>query len=74
MTDHRDEGHKTVWYNSRFYRTNLLWKGPSFLFRDVHLFDERVEVTQCQVFDLHVPKIEDLALIRSPDQTEAGIT
>lgn len=43
MTDVREEGHKTVWYNSRFYRANLLWNGNSFRFRDIHLFDERLE-------------------------------
>ena len=43
MTDIRDEGRKTVWFNSRYYRTNLLWEGKQFRFRDIHLFDERVE-------------------------------
>ncbi|MGN6435806.1 MAG: hypothetical protein ACTHMM_04700 [Agriterribacter sp.] len=42
LTDYRNEGNKTAWYNSRFYRVNLLWKGNSFRFRDIHLFDERV--------------------------------
>jgi len=41
MEDHRNEGNKTVWYNSRFYRTNLFWHNNSFRFRDIHLFDER---------------------------------
>lgn len=40
LTDVRDEGHKTVWFNSRFYRTNLFWEGDSFRFRDIHLFDQ----------------------------------
>jgi hypothetical protein len=43
LTDIRDEGHKTVWFNSRYYRANLLWKDNSFRFRDIHLFDERLE-------------------------------
>ncbi len=43
MEDVRNEGRKSVWYNSRFYRANLLWEGDSFRFRDIHLFDERVE-------------------------------
>lgn len=42
MDDIRDEGRKTVWYNSRYYRVNLLWEGASFRFRDIHLFDEKV--------------------------------
>lgn len=41
MEDHRGKGNKTVWFNSRFYRTNLLWQNQSFRFRDIHLFDEK---------------------------------
>lgn len=43
LTDIRNEGRKTVWFNSRYYRTNLLWEGKSFRFRDIHLFDEKFE-------------------------------
>jgi len=43
LTDYRNEGRKTIWFNSRFYRVNLLWKDQSFRFRDIHLFDERME-------------------------------
>lgn len=31
---------KTVWFNSRFYRMNLLWENGTLRFRDIHLFDE----------------------------------
>jgi hypothetical protein len=31
---------KTVWYNSRFYRVNVLWENGSLRIRDVHLFNE----------------------------------
>jgi hypothetical protein len=31
---------KTVWFNSRFYRLNLLWENGSLTFRDIHLFNE----------------------------------
>ncbi|GGH15541.1 hypothetical protein GCM10011418_17300 [Sphingobacterium alkalisoli] len=41
LSDVRGEGRKTVWYNSRFYRANLLWEKGTFRFRDIHLFDER---------------------------------
>ncbi len=34
---------KTVWFNSRYYRANLLWENGTFRFRDIHLFDEDVE-------------------------------
>lgn len=40
LTDIRNEGRKSVWFNSRYYRANLLWEGKSFRFRDIHLFDE----------------------------------
>jgi hypothetical protein len=32
---------KTVWYNSRFYRINMLWEDGSLRIRDIHLFDEK---------------------------------
>ncbi|WP_106828909.1 hypothetical protein [Parabacteroides pacaensis] len=41
LTDVRDEGRKTVWFNSRYYRANLLWEGNTVYFRDIHLFDEQ---------------------------------
>lgn len=31
---------KTLWYNSRFYRMNLLWENDGLRIRDIHLFDE----------------------------------
>lgn len=43
LTDVRNEGHKTVWFNSRYYRANLFWEGRAFRFRDIHLFDEKFE-------------------------------
>jgi len=33
---------KTVWFDSRFYRTNILWENGTLRFRDIHLFDERL--------------------------------
>ena len=38
--DWKGEGRKTVWYNSRFYRMNLLWEAGGFRVRDIHLFDQ----------------------------------
>lgn len=40
LYDHRELGNKTVWYNSRNYRANLLWEKDGFCFRDIHFFDE----------------------------------
>ncbi len=31
---------KTVWFNSRFYRFNVLWENSTMRFRDIHLFNE----------------------------------
>ncbi len=42
LNDWRNERRKTVWYNSRFYRFNILWEKDSFCIRDIHRFDERV--------------------------------
>lgn len=33
---------KTVWFNSRFYRANLLWDSGHLRFRDIHLFNENL--------------------------------
>jgi hypothetical protein len=31
---------KTVWFNSRYYRANLLWQNGNLRIRDIHLFNE----------------------------------
>ncbi|HEY1200724.1 MAG TPA: hypothetical protein VGE79_07075 [Niastella sp.] len=33
---------KTVWFNSRYYRTNILWEKGTLRIRDIHLFDEKM--------------------------------
>ena len=40
LKDWRNEGRRSVWYCSRFYRVNFFWEGERFWLRDVHLFDE----------------------------------
>lgn len=42
IDDWKSEGCGTVWYNSRFYRFNLLWEKDGFFIRDIHRFDESV--------------------------------
>jgi hypothetical protein len=42
LDDWKNEERRTVWYNSRFYRMNLLWERDGFFIRDVHRFDEKV--------------------------------
>ena len=34
---------KTVWFDSRFFRANLLWEHGTFRFTDIHLFDENLQ-------------------------------
>ena len=43
LNDHSKKNQKTVWFNSRFYRANLLWEQGTLRFRDIHLFDESFE-------------------------------
>jgi hypothetical protein len=54
---------KTVWFNSRFYRVNLLWENGNLRIRDIHLFDEKFPSSyttekatsnECQFFTLPV--------------------
>ena len=38
--DIKGSDQKTVWFDSRFYRANLLWENGTLRFRDIHLFNE----------------------------------
>lgn len=40
--DLKGSNRKTVWFNSRFYRINLLWEDGTLRFRDIHLFNENL--------------------------------
>ena len=42
LKDNSEKNQKTVWFNSRFYRANLLWDQGTMRFRDIHLFDETI--------------------------------
>ena len=42
LDDWRHENRKTVWYDSRFYRANMLWQDGTFFIRDLHCFDENL--------------------------------
>ncbi|WP_197492192.1 hypothetical protein [Arachidicoccus ginsenosidimutans] len=42
LEDVRNGNKKTVWFNSRYYRANLLWENGALRFRDIHLFDENL--------------------------------
>ncbi len=39
--DLKGSDRKTVWFDSRFYRANLLWENNTLRFRDIHLFNEK---------------------------------
>ena len=65
---------KTVWFDSRYYRANLLWEDKSLRFRDIHLFNEKfrsnyetqaVTSNECSFFTLPVI---DGYLWSAPDQ------
>ncbi|ANH81836.1 hypothetical protein A8C56_13375 [Niabella ginsenosidivorans] len=54
---------KTVWFDSRFYRANLLWQQGTLRFRDIHLFNENlmspyftkpVSSNECRFFTLPI--------------------
>ena len=42
LDDWKQQNRKTVWYDSRFYRLNVLWENGAFFIRDLHRFDENV--------------------------------
>ncbi len=42
LNDWRHQNRKSVWYDSRFYRLNVLWKNGAFFIRDLHRFDQNV--------------------------------
>jgi hypothetical protein len=42
LDDWKHQNRRTVWYDSRFYRLNVLWENGTFYIRDLHLFDENV--------------------------------
>ncbi|MDO5571075.1 MAG: hypothetical protein Q4F97_06365 [Bacteroidales bacterium] len=43
LEDIKPAERKSLWFNSRFYRTNIIWENSSLRFRDIHLFDENLE-------------------------------
>ena len=59
--DLKGSDRKTVWFNSRFFRANLLWEKGTLRFRDIHLFNEnfpsvytanRATSNECSFFTL----------------------
>jgi len=78
LSDHSKKNQKTIWFNSRFYRANLLWDQGTMRFRDIHLFDETVASdyltkrgTSTQCFYYTLPFVD--GFIWSSLQTVAGL-
>jgi len=78
LNDHSTKNQKTVWFNSRFYRANLLWDQGTMRFRDIHLFDETVASdyltkrgTSSQCFYYTLPLVDGFNW--STAQTVAGL-
>lgn len=40
LSDWKDEGRRSIWFDTRHYRVNLLWENGELWIRDLHLFDE----------------------------------
>ncbi len=81
LSDMRGYNKKTVWYNSRFYRVNLLWEDGIVKIRDMYVFgdklkehylDKRCETKACEYRNLPVM---DSLLYTNPDSDKgmAGI-
>jgi len=57
------DARKTVWFNCRNYRANVVWENNTLRFRDIHLFDEnlssdyrlnKTDKTSCRYYTLPV--------------------
>lgn len=54
---------KTIWFDSRFYRANIIWENDNLRIRDIHMFDEKLssdyinqktELTTCNYYTLPI--------------------
>ncbi|MCL5408843.1 MAG: hypothetical protein M1135_02320 [Candidatus Omnitrophica bacterium] len=43
LTDWKQEGRKSIWFYSRYYRINLFLENESLKIRDIHVFDENYQ-------------------------------
>ncbi len=78
LKDHSEKDLKTVWFNSRYYRANLLWENGALRFRDIHLFDEDVasayltqQGTSTQCFYYTLPFVD--GFMWSSEELVAGL-
>ena len=74
-----DDHRQTVWYNSRFYRANLIWEQNHLRIRDIHRFDQAVESpilnqrTTTPAVEFHTLPLVD-GFLWSSQQQLAGLT
>ncbi|SEO63281.1 hypothetical protein [Paenibacillus sp. OV219] len=78
LTDWRNEGRQSVWYNNRNYRLNLLNNDGELWIRDIHRFDERYEEryldATCPDKNAHYDTLPVVDSARwSNEQTSAGL-
>jgi hypothetical protein len=61
--DVKGSNQKTIWYNSRFYRINVIWEDSTLRIRDIHFFNEKIAdkyttgvatSNECQFFTLPI--------------------
>ena len=75
MEDWRDLGRKSVWYNSKFYRANLLMDGKRLFFRDIHKMSDSYEEPYlhkvCKGWQAlyYTPPVVDEFLFKTKDRT-----
>ena len=87
MEDYTPNRGRTVWFNSRYYRANVMWEGDRMGIRDIHVFDQRLEsdylrgvCTSNKCFYLTLPLVDgclwstadDMASLRFYAQTADG--
>jgi len=78
LADWKNEGRRSVWFSSRFYRVNLYWENDELRIRDLHLFDETyperylTEVCTGRASTFDTLPVMDGYLWSTPDAT-AGI-
>lgn len=75
LKDWRNEGRRAVWYESRFYRVNVLWTGTTWHIRDLHLFNEQyAERYLNEVVNTHHCTYDTLPVVDGFNWSDAGGT
>jgi hypothetical protein len=73
VDDWRYQGRKSAWYDSRFYRINLLWDKNGIAIRDLHRFDEnKISPAHEGALQSPVLRCETLPIVESALWAENG--